>query len=79
MDCGNGCTDITANAMHCGSCANVCNAAEVCVNRQCQCPAGLFACTPGVCVDRQTDKNNCGTCGIMCIGNKTCQAGKCLN
>jgi hypothetical protein len=52
---------------------------EDCVNRQCQCKAGLYACTPGVCVDRQTDKNNCGMCGTICSGNKTCQAGKCLN
>lgn len=80
LDCGNGCEDITESPLHCGSCANACDAAtEDCVTRQCQCKAGLFACTPGVCVDRQTDESNCGTCSLGCTGNKTCQAGLCVN
>lgn len=80
LDCGDGCEDITTNALHCGSCDNACAAAtENCTNRQCQCKPGLFACTPGVCVDRQTDESNCGTCGVTCVGSKTCQSGLCKN
>jgi hypothetical protein len=80
LDCGNGCEDITANPLHCGSCGNPCEAAtQDCVNWQCQCKPGLFACTPGVCVDRQTDESNCGMCGLTCVGNKTCQGGYCAN
>jgi hypothetical protein len=80
LDCGNGCEDITQNPLHCGSCANACDAAtEDCVSRQCRCAAGFFACTPGVCTDRQTDSSNCGTCGNVCNGNRTCQAGVCAN
>jgi hypothetical protein len=80
LDCGGGCEDITQNAAHCGSCANACDGAtEACVNRQCVCKAGLFACTPGACIDRMTDKNNCGQCGTTCPGNKICQGGGCVN
>jgi hypothetical protein len=48
------------------------------VTQQCQCKAGLFRCGTG-CVDRQTDKNNCGVCGTICTGMKTCQNGVCSN
>lgn len=76
--CGAGCVDVTANPTH-GSCANVCDSAtEVCINRRCQCKAGLFACTPGAFLGRQTNEANCGTCGFTCPGNKTCQAGDCV-
>jgi hypothetical protein len=30
-------------------------------------------------VNRQTDRNNCGTCGTVCSGMKTCQNGSCSN
>lgn len=79
-DCGSGCEDLSSNPLRCGSCTNACDAAtEDCVSRQCQCKPGLFACTPGVCVDRMTDENNCGSCDMVCMGNKTCQGGKCVN
>jgi hypothetical protein len=29
------------------------------------------------CVDLQTDKNNCGSCGHVCVGNSICQKGRC--
>jgi hypothetical protein len=31
----------------------------------------------GVCVDTQSDPNNCGGCGVTCTGSQTCVAGKC--
>jgi hypothetical protein len=30
------------------------------------------------CVDVQTDKNNCGGCGVSCSANQACAAGVCL-
>jgi hypothetical protein len=54
------------------------------------CASGLTACgttisiqgfnqnqTTSVCVDAQTDNNNCGTCGNVCPANATCQSGSC--
>jgi hypothetical protein len=29
------------------------------------------------CVNLQTDGNNCGSCGHMCMGGRTCTAGHC--
>jgi Bacterial Ig-like domain (group 3)/Stigma-specific protein, Stig1 len=31
----------------------------------------------GVCVDEQTDPNNCGGCGIVCSSGQTCASGAC--
>jgi formylglycine-generating enzyme required for sulfatase activity len=45
------------------------------------CSSGLSWCN-GACVDKQTDNNNCGGCGIACSANSpssaTCTAGRCL-
>jgi hypothetical protein len=40
------------------------------------CPTGQTACS-GVCVNLQTDKNNCGACGKKCLFFQTCRVGKC--
>ncbi len=32
----------------------------------------------GVCVDTNTDKQNCGGCGNTCGGTATCEAGRCV-
>lgn len=37
---------------------------------------GLSSCS-GRCVDRLTDSSNCGTCGTICTGGKTCSQGVC--
>ena len=45
------------------------------------CPAGQTECA-GVCVDTQTDNNDCGSCGSVCSANPPstaqCSAGRCL-
>jgi hypothetical protein len=41
------------------------------------CPAGQTLCT-GVCVDEQTDVNNCGSCGNVCPMGQVCSAGSCV-
>ena len=40
------------------------------------CPAGQISCT-GVCVDVQTDSQNCGTCDTICTSGMLCSAGVC--
>ena len=64
----------------------VCNDAHRC------CLAGDFACganccNPTVtslccgdsaCVDPSTDNGNCGACGVVCSGGKSCQLGDCV-
>lgn len=43
------------------------------------CTIGESACG-AVCVDRQTDPNNCGTCGNICPNDKKfCSSGGCVN
>jgi hypothetical protein len=40
------------------------------------CPSGQSFCGTE-CVDRQTDLNNCGSCGHVCVSPTTCQNGQC--
>jgi hypothetical protein len=30
-------------------------------------------------VNTETDKQNCGSCGYRCMGNKRCVSGSCVN
>ncbi|RDW58590.1 hypothetical protein BP6252_13066 [Coleophoma cylindrospora] len=41
------------------------------------CVATFTDCT-GLCVDTQTDLANCGACGNICTGDRTCDAGSCV-
>ena len=36
----------------------------------------MYACG-GVCVDEYTDNDNCGNCGVQCIGDTECFFGNC--
>jgi hypothetical protein len=57
--------------------SGVCRPIIACVDSACACPGGTTACS-GACVDRQTDINNCGTCGHICPATTTCVAGSCV-
>jgi hypothetical protein len=35
-------------------------------------------CCDGKCVDRLTDRNNCGACGNFCVLGQYCTGGKCM-
>lgn len=51
----------------------------VCADGQCalSCQAGLTACD-GVCRDVETDRNNCGGCGMVCGSGEICVDGGCV-
>jgi hypothetical protein len=40
------------------------------------CPPQRFMCGTS-CVDVQSDRNNCGACGVVCTGSTACIAGAC--
>src|SRR5438034_5619384 len=39
------------------------------------CPSGQVSCA-GSCVNLQTDPNNCGKCGQVCLGGASCAGGQ---
>ena len=41
------------------------------------CQAGLTNCS-GVCVNQQTDNNNCGTCAHACPSGTVCSGATCV-
>ena len=67
---------------NCGGCYISCGWGQ-CAGVTCVCPAGLSLCPAANprCVDLETDWQNCGTCGTVCLapgGNSSCSAGVCL-
>lgn len=80
----------TLNGHHCKTylqccsqfCANgkcTCPPAPAC-NSTCPCPLVGQTCCNGTCVSTQTDKNNCGACGLVCSsknGTSLCINGAC--
>ncbi len=78
---GGFCEDIVSNPWSCGGCGIVCDPDKICEAGTCvSCPAGKIRCGSS-CVDLNTDRNNCGTCGNYCYdassGGTTCCAGQC--
>jgi hypothetical protein len=74
---------------NCGACGNQCAAGQYCSNAQClPCESPLALCTIAgqqQCVDLQTDRTSCGSCGLLCYTdprtperNFVCQAGQCI-
>jgi hypothetical protein len=67
------------NNLVCGS--KCCPALASCSGGHCVCPAGLTACPNpapfGMCVNTQTDVNNCGSCGTVCGTGIFCCGGVC--
>jgi hypothetical protein len=57
-----------------------CQAGQSCVSGVCTliCPSSATACS-GVCVDTQTDRANCGGCGVTCPAGGLCAGGACCN
>jgi hypothetical protein len=94
-DCNNDPTDgceanLTADPLHCGSCADVCsqrNATAVCNGGKCvvtKCDTGFNDCNAsgadGCESDPARDVTNCGGCGTSCVvpgATAKCNAGQC--
>jgi hypothetical protein len=56
---------------------NCADRGAVCVDAECVCPEGSYACGPdAVCSDTIWDPQNCGGCGIVCEG--ACVDGQCV-
>lgn len=53
------------------SCKQACQHCAGDVSRVCQTPTAF------VCVDTQTDPQNCGACGVVCPSGTTCEGGTC--
>lgn len=86
--CGGGCVDISSDPSNCGSCGNVCPAAQsgfvsACASGSCfferapaSCASGLASCG-GDCVDTSSDPNHCGGCDTVCASGQICFNGAC--
>jgi len=81
------CTDLQSDPSHCDACGHACpgvaNGAPVCSGGACGivCNGGYTACPssqPTACVDTNTDPNNCGSCGNVCLSGEKCAAGACV-
>lgn len=89
--CGTKCFDLTSDPEHCGECTKTAvadptdqNSLGVCIagSPKITCKTGFDSrCgTPLRCTNTQTDRNNCGACGVVCSnsnGTTSCEAGAC--
>ena len=91
--CCGGCIErasLEKDIKNCGACGNACGAGQYCCQGEClikatmmvppcDCPmsCGLRACCGMACKDLNSDKDNCGACGLKCGPDKTCVAGVC--
>lgn len=88
--CGDGtCHDLRNDPNNCGSCGVSCSANQSCSGGLCiaqmgcvsdaDCAGGTpFCCSP-TCVDRSSDPNNCGHCGVVCQAGQVCVGGACTD
>jgi hypothetical protein len=70
-----GCTDLSVDPLHCGSCGNACTSGQTCQSGVC-CGGGTTNCG-GSCVNFQNDEQNCGGCGLACPSTDVCVNGGC--
>jgi hypothetical protein len=87
VDCDGQCVDLMSDDKNCGSCFNSCGdlclggsgCGEICVNGNCQCPAGLELCADGnyVCTDTSSHRLHCGACDHACEAGESCVQGIC--
>lgn len=85
--CGAACADLASDAANCGSCARACrfaNATSTCTAGACAigaCATGFGNCNvtaaDGCEASLQSDRANCGACGLTCAAGLTCTAGTC--
>jgi hypothetical protein len=78
--CSGRCVDLQTDGRNCGSCGNICDAAELCQDGACidngPCPVNQARCE-GQCVDIYTEPTDCGGCGTNCAANQICLLGDC--
>jgi len=55
-----------------------CPAGLACVGGHCSCPSGFVLCA-GYCVETQSNRRNCGGCGITCGISSSCLNGVCVS
>src|SRR5215203_5385259 len=71
-----------------GQCRSRCRGGEVCCDGDCRTDPTLVCgdvccfqegsiCCGNVCVSGQTDRENCGECGIRCAEDEICDGGRC--
>ena len=72
------CVNLQSDPRNCQTCGHVCELTnDVCVSGVCQCPAGLPNQCPPLCVNDQTDPQNCGALCLHCPTGAACNAGSC--
>lgn len=77
-DCDPSCLGQECGDDGCGGSCGSCTEGLVCAaTGQCSCDEGALECGEGVCVDSQTDPDNCGGCGMVCGADEACVEGEC--
>lgn len=89
--CGGECVNRDSDPDACGVCGNACADGERCCRGQCSLPGSSrcgscaddcesmgLGCCDGSCVDLDTDRTYCGSCGRSCAAGEFCCEGACV-
>jgi hypothetical protein len=81
------CADLQADAAHCGTCGNACDALPElvnasCIEATCACAAGFMQCLDEgsglqACTDTGSSRQHCGACDAPCAEGQECTNGAC--